>query len=173
MPFTPFHMGAALLVKPIAGKRFSVLVFGVSQVVIDLEPLVRIIRGDAELHGWTHTLAGAFALGVVAAFLARAPVNWWLGRLRAADVQHKLPPLLTGDVPWLVAFVSAWIGTGSHLLLDGLMHADMSPFAPLTSANPLLGMVSLDVLQVGCVLGGALGLALLALRARMANSGEA
>ena len=40
MPFTPFHMGAAVLLKPMVPVRFSVLVFGVSQVAIDIGPLV-------------------------------------------------------------------------------------------------------------------------------------
>ena len=30
MPFTPFHMGAALLVKPAFNRRFSVIAFGVA-----------------------------------------------------------------------------------------------------------------------------------------------
>ncbi len=78
MPFTPFHMGAALLLKPVARERFSVLVFGVSQVLIDIEPLARIIRGDTILHGFTHTLCGALAIGAAAAVIARVPVNAWL-----------------------------------------------------------------------------------------------
>ena len=35
----------------------------------------------------------------------------------------------------------AVLGAGSHLLLDALMHADMAPFWPFTTANPLLGAV--------------------------------
>jgi hypothetical protein len=47
MPFTPFHMGPGLAVKAVFGRYFSLMVFGFSQVAIDIEPLVRIIRGDA------------------------------------------------------------------------------------------------------------------------------
>lgn len=42
------------------------------------------------------------------------------------------------------------------------MHADMHPLAPLTSANPLLGAVSLEALHLGLVAAGVVGLVLLA-----------
>jgi hypothetical protein len=38
MPFTPFHMGAALIVKPVTDLRFSLLTFTVAQVAMDIEP---------------------------------------------------------------------------------------------------------------------------------------
>ncbi len=160
MPFTPFHMGAAVLLKPLAPTRFSVLVFGVSQVAIDLEPLVRILRRDEVLHGWTHTLLGALALGAVAAGVAHAPVNWWIALLR----RREAPATFTAPLGWRVAFASAWIGTGTHLLFDGIMHADMMPFAPLTAANPLLGAIGMGSLHLGLLAAGLLGLILLALR---------
>lgn len=164
MPFTPFHMGAALLLKPVARERFSVLVFGVSQVLIDIEPLVRIIRGDTILHGFTHTLCGALAIGAAAAVIARVPVNAWLEWFRPRQASG----VLSSPVSWSVAFFSAWIGTGTHLAFDAMMHADMHPFAPLTANNPLLGRVSLGSLHWGLMLAGVLGLALLALREMVA-----
>ena len=160
MPFTPFHMGAAVLLKPALGARFSVLVFGVSQVAIDIEPLVRILRGDSILHGWTHTLVGALTIGAVAALVARVPVNWWLRWLRSQDV----PPLLTEPTTWRVALISSWIGTGSHLIFDGIMHADMQPLAQVSAQNPLLGLIDLGLLHFGLVAAGLLGVWLLAWR---------
>jgi hypothetical protein len=64
MPVTPLHMGPALAAKALCGRHFSLLVFGFSQVVIDLEPLIRIQRDDAVLHGFTHTYLGATLLGL-------------------------------------------------------------------------------------------------------------
>ena len=32
MPFTPFHMGAALVLKPAARQHFSLFAFGVAQI---------------------------------------------------------------------------------------------------------------------------------------------
>ena len=44
MPFTPFHMGAGLALKAVAGRHFSVLTFGIAQVAMDIEPLVGMLR---------------------------------------------------------------------------------------------------------------------------------
>jgi hypothetical protein len=37
MPVTPFHFGPSLLVKAAAPRSFSMIAFGVSQIVIDCE----------------------------------------------------------------------------------------------------------------------------------------
>ena len=47
VPFTPFHMGPALALKAVSGQYFSVLVFGIAQVAMDIEPLVGMIRNAA------------------------------------------------------------------------------------------------------------------------------
>jgi membrane-bound metal-dependent hydrolase YbcI (DUF457 family) len=168
MPFTPFHMGAAVLLKPALRTRFSFLVFGVSQVAIDIEPLVRMLRGDQLLHGWSHTLTGALLLGALAALVAKRPVNWWLAHLsRGAPPNARLVP-----VTWRVALLSAWIGTGSHLVLDGIMHDDIRPFMPIATTNPLLGLLSLGVLHIGLVAAGLLGLILMAVREKRSGAGD-
>jgi hypothetical protein len=51
MPFTPFHLGPGAAVKAIAGDDFSFIVFGGAQALMDIEPLVHMVRGDAVLHG--------------------------------------------------------------------------------------------------------------------------
>jgi hypothetical protein len=177
MPFTPFHMGPAVLLKSLAARRFSLLVFGVSQVASDIEPLVGILRGSPRLHGFTHTISGAVVVGGVAALVGRPLANWFLRILRS-DVEERWAKELVGtDISWPVALLSAWIGTGSHLLLDGMMHGDMHPFAPLTAANPILGAMSLEALHVLCVATGAAGVAIMAATtawsARRARSGPA
>jgi hypothetical protein len=70
VPFTPFHMGPGLGVKAILGQRFSWMIFGLSQVAMDVEPLVRILRHDPEVHGFTHTYLGATLIGAVGCVLA-------------------------------------------------------------------------------------------------------
>jgi hypothetical protein len=52
MPFTPLHMGPGLAVKAVMQRKFSLLVFGWSQVVIDLQPLLAMTTGRVELHGF-------------------------------------------------------------------------------------------------------------------------
>jgi membrane-bound metal-dependent hydrolase YbcI (DUF457 family) len=48
-----------------------------------------------------------------------------------------------------------------HSVLDGIMHADIRPFRPFTQANPLYGLVSVQVLYLFCVITGVVGAALL------------
>jgi hypothetical protein len=48
----------------------------------------------------------------------------------------------------------------SHPLLDGLTHPDIRPFMPWTSANPLLGFVSVETLYDWCMLKGIIGFVL-------------
>ena len=46
MPFTPFHLGPGAVFKVVGGDRFSFMVFGGSQVLIDLEPALRLMTGE-------------------------------------------------------------------------------------------------------------------------------
>ena len=39
MPFTPIHLGPGAALKAIGGRHFSFMVFGGSQVLMDIEPL--------------------------------------------------------------------------------------------------------------------------------------
>ena len=48
---------------------------------------------------------------------------------------------------WYGALIGAW----SHVLLDSIMHHDVVPFAPLTQANALVGLVSISNLYLTCL----------------------
>ena len=87
MPFTPFHMGAGLALKAMAGRHFSVLTFGMAQVAMDIEPLVGMLRGAALLHGPTHTYLGAVPIALATAALAIASSALW-----AAGTAHAAFP---------------------------------------------------------------------------------
>ncbi len=169
MPFTPFHMGPALALKAVAGRRFSLTVFGFSQVAMDLEPLVRMLRGDAILHGFTHTYLGATLVGLFSV-LAGRPVcerllRWWKPD-PGAPLLAWMAVQDTG-IPWSAAAAGAFVGTYSHVALDSVMHDDMRPFAPLSAANGLLLAIPVDSLHVLCVATGLAGLLLMIAFARM------
>jgi len=53
------------------------------------------------------------------------------------------------------------LGAYSHVALDSIMHADMTPLAPWTQANPWLHALTLTELEVSCVLSGVIGLLVL------------
>jgi membrane-bound metal-dependent hydrolase YbcI (DUF457 family) len=61
------------------------------------------------------------------------------------------------------------IGTYSHILLDGIMHADMNPLWPFADGNPLLGLLDVGLLHVVCAICGVVGSIAIAVRWSMRN----
>jgi hypothetical protein len=162
MPFTPFHLGPGALFKSAGGKRFSFMIFGGSQVLMDVEPLIRILQRDEILHGITHTVPGALVIGVVAGATGK-PISEailkWFGMLHV-------------PITWAVSFWTALIGTMSHILLDGVMHRDMVPFWPFIAGNPLLELVDVGLLHVMCAICAVIGGIAVAVRWSMRNDQE-
>lgn len=160
MPFTPFHFGPGFFIKGLIPNQFSLSVFALANVAMDVEPLYRMWHGDAYLHGISHTMFGAACIGVATALAGRTVVAR-AGRLYGG----RYAP---GGEPWQITRLQAWMGalfgTGSHLLLDAVMHADMHPLLPLTEYNPLLRVSWTENVYLGCVLAGMLGLLLLFVR---------
>jgi len=60
----------------------------------------------------------------------------------------------------------AVLGALSHPILDGIMHSDVRPFWPWIDTNPLLGVVGLDVVHLGCVALGIVALIVIMWRTR-------
>ena len=158
MPFTPFHMGPGLAIKAVAGRHFSLIVFGFAQVAIDIEPLVRILRGDSVLHGFTHTYLGATLIAVAVIFAGRpvcqSLLDWWNAGLSSKWLARFRSP---APISWRATVTGAFIGTYSHVFLDGIMHVDLQPYAPFSTANNMLGFVSIDALHLFCAGAGAAG----------------
>ncbi|MBP8213848.1 MAG: hypothetical protein KAX66_00170 [Propionivibrio sp.] len=108
MPFTPIHMILAAPLKAAAPRHFSVIIFGGTQIAMDIEPLIRSYLGHAELHAVSHTPLAAFLIAAACAFVWR-----FLERWRGWTPQSRL-------MLWL----SAFYGTFSHLYFDFLYHLD-------------------------------------------------
>ena len=166
MPFTPLHMGPGLAIKGLIPNHFSLSVFALVNVVMDIEPLYRMWRIEPPLHGLSHTLTGALVIAVGAVLLGRKALTagWKLHEKLAGEDEE------TFRMSWTQAWIGALLGTGSHLLLDAVMHADMRPFAPFTDKNPLLMHEWVLPLHLACVLAGMVGFALLLLRAAWQRS---
>ncbi len=168
MPFTPFHMGAGLTAKAVLDGRISLISFGVAQVLMDLEPGLHMLTGQGQLHGWTHTVWGALCIGAIttaiAPFVIRPIVRRW-----NQELQHYRQTWLTASTVSRKGSVAtgAWVGTLSHVALDGVIHADMKPLAPLHDLNPLLGLLQHDTVYVLCAVAAAIGSAAWLLRKRL------
>lgn len=158
MPFTPLHMGPGLVVKAALQRHFSLMVFGWSQIVIDIQPLVVMLSGNGELHGFSHTLLGATLIGAFCGLTGKHLGEFGLRILRE---RSHLP------IRWPVAFISAFIGTYSHVLIDSIMHTDVLPLVPYSTHSPLYSIISIDALHMWCLASAAVGgLAYFALRRR-------
>jgi hypothetical protein len=85
MPFTPFHMGPGIVVKTALQSSFSLMVFGWSQVAIDIQPLVVLLTGKGELHGFSHTFLGATLIGLFCGFTGKHLGEFGLRVIRATS----------------------------------------------------------------------------------------
>src|SRR5262245_27513917 len=122
MPFTPFHLGPGAVFKAAAGRRFSFMVFGGCEVLMDIEPLIHMVRGDTLLHGPTHTISGALVIGAAAGSIGK-PISEAVLRMLAIPYY---------PFTWPSSFVAAFAGTFSHIALDAVMHTDIEPLAPFS-----------------------------------------
>lgn len=159
MPFTPLHMGPGATFKLIGGSAFSLLVFGFAQVLIDLEPLIRMYRGDTVLHGPSHTYFGALLIGTLAMVIGK-PLFEWL--MRDWNETSKPRPFSSWQFPerlsWSAAASGGFIGTFSHIVLDSVMHADIHPWAPVSDANGLYLLIPLGWFHLFCLAAGLFAL---------------
>lgn len=116
MPFTPIHLGVGALGKAALGRNFSFVVFGATQVAMDIEPLLALTGViDGQVHGVTHSWPGALVVGMLVWAAWQASARW--------------PGDLFGDwrrIPPAVVMLSAVMGAITHLVLDAMMHADMA-----------------------------------------------
>lgn len=150
MPFTPFHMGPGILVKALLQGSFSLMVFGWTQIVMDLQPLFAMVTDEGKLHGFTHTYVGSTLIAVFSAITGKYLSQWALvffsnGAKRGINIR------------WWVAFLSAFIGSYSHVALDSIMHTDIEPLSPFSQSNELLGLISVGALHQLCIYSGLVG----------------
>jgi membrane-bound metal-dependent hydrolase YbcI (DUF457 family) len=159
MPFTPLHLGPGLAIKSLAGRHFSLLTFGVAQVAMDIEPLLGMLRGAGRLHGPSHTYLAALGIAalvaVISPALCRPILRRWNRELTFYRLAWLTTPVTFTPLP---VIAGAFVGTLSHVMLDSVMHVDITPFAPWADANRLLGVISLAALHQVCVVAGLFGL---------------
>jgi len=143
MPYTPLHMGPGLIAKAIAPKHMSVIAFGVTQVLIDLEVLWNMGHHNAQLHTFFHTYVGASLVVLVAIPVAKtlstlARRSWNLVTRQTSDANLAVSDHTT----WTATILGAAIGAYSHVLFDSFYHLDIQPFQPWSAANPFKGLIT-------------------------------
>ena len=158
MPFTPFHLGPAATIKLIAGGYFSFMLFGFTQVVIDLETLYFVIQGQWPLHRFFHTYIGATLVLLFSYYLGK-PFCELL--LKAWNTMLSPKPThifyIKPRISKIAALSGATVGVYSHVLLDSIMHSDVAPFSPFTESNSMLHTITITELHIFCMLTGMFG----------------
>jgi membrane-bound metal-dependent hydrolase YbcI (DUF457 family) len=150
MPVTPFHLGPGALGKAALPARFSFLSFSVSQFAIDLEPLYYILRQDAPVHRYFHSVLGALLVSSAAA-LALYMSRRWVPTGEAVILRA-----IRADLAPMALSVGAVIGGLSHVLLDWSMHNDVCLFYPSAHFASAGGFVPAGAMYLGCALAGVL-----------------
>ena len=152
IPFTPLHLGPALLFGLPLRRYLHAPTFIVANVIVDIEPfLVLLLALPYPLHGYLHTFLSASLLGIglgYLMFMLEAPLHPYYKML-----------LLEGDKrPGLRSFMAAGVsGTMLHVLLDAPLYSDIRPFYPITT-NPLYNP-SISLLINGfCIFAGIVGI---------------
>ena len=153
-------MGAALIAKPALNRNFSVITFGIAQIAMDIEPSVGLMTGADVLHGPTHTILGALVIACLVMLISPSICSYLLTKWNKEVIHYKWPRLVQSEaVPKAAVIIGAFFGTLSHVGLDSLMHHDIQPLQPFSTANPLLGLVTHDGVYQACTIAGVLGIA--------------
>ena len=164
MPLPPFHLGPGALLKSTGFRYFSFSIYILSQFLMDIEVLVRILLRHPELHGFTNTFLGATCIGLLSAIIGKPILHWGLNILRKNGFvkAHNL-------ISWPTASISGLSGAYMHVVLDSIMHADARPFHPLSDDNIFLNFISVENLHFFCLSSGLLGIFILMLRMKHKN----
>ena len=155
IPFTPFHWGLALLIQAIAITLDPLGLF-VGSVINDLEGIYSLLlpNSGVPLHGFMHSLAGAFFLGILVG----------IGSFLTHKLIHRIDFKIDNPTPFTLpryslkmSLLSAWIGTYSHVLLDAFLYEDLQLCYIIPVDNPLLNLLSWEIVYFLCIVCFILG----------------
>lgn len=123
MPITPLHFGVLAPINHFAPGKVSNWSFVMVNLWLDAESIRYTLTGYGAINHDSHILWGALLMACIIGVF-RWTRAWWYGAL---------------------------LGGVSHILLDTLVHIDMSPLDPLVPGNPFyLGLMEpLSILLLG------------------------
>lgn len=149
-------MGPVLTAKAVSPAAVSLVVYGTSQILIDLQPLAALtVAPQLRVHGVSHTFVAALVLGTLAAVIGKYAGQFLLNAFRRKSRERV-------EISWVKAIGWGVGGALLHVTMDGLVYADMQPLWPFLSysqPNPMLMLgVSNQALTTFCVFTGFAGL---------------
>jgi hypothetical protein len=105
MPLTPLHLGPGLAAKVVGGRFFSLTAYIIANVLIDVEPGVKVLIGTLEPLHTLHTTEAGLVFAI------------------AATVAAVLPPFRCS---WIASALGSAVGIATHLFFDALFHYDVA-----------------------------------------------
>lgn len=138
MPLTPLHLIPGLVIYLLLFSYVDLLALALAVVFIDIEPIANLLMfKSSPLHGPFHSLVGALLIATPALILAcRLLERRTNAIVRAFRIIGWNPK--ARRVSLITTAFSAYLGVGTHLILDYQMHPDVSVFYPFSSGNPFL-----------------------------------
>jgi len=125
VPFTPYHLGPNGVVGLGLRKRLDLPALLLVNVAVDVEPLLVILGlRPPPVHGLSHTLLGATAIGLL---FGLAVHGGWGLYLRGVPRRWAWAHRPTLGQALLGSGVGAWL----HVLTDMLIYGDVHPLGPL------------------------------------------
>lgn len=131
-------------------SKVSFLAFAATNVLIDVESLYNMVTGQPRIHTFFHTYLGS-TLAAAVVVLGFIPMRWWALKL------PSWPLLAWRRLSVMSVLLGSLVGAWSHVLFDSVMHGDITPLAPFSSANGLYRIVPLGALHLFCVGAGIVG----------------
>jgi hypothetical protein len=158
MPLIPFHFGPAIALKALMPAYFSLSVFALSQILIDLEPLYFTITDQPPLYRFFHTYAGAGVICLICIVIGKPVGQLWIhGWNKLISPGHHSRLHGNDKIPFKATVIAAFIGAFSHVFLDSIMYADVHPLSPWSEQNHMLGTLNLLALHFGLIALGTVG----------------
>ncbi|TFF63567.1 MAG: hypothetical protein EU521_01155 [Promethearchaeota archaeon] len=151
MPFTPFHLGPALVLGIILLSIIDFPTFLIANIIVDLEPIIILLFNlDLPLHGFFHSFLGGLVL-TLPLFITMSFIRKYLDPIMEIfKIKQK--------ISYSKILFASILGSSLHILLDSMIYVDMKPFYPLNSNNLLFlfGPNTYTYIIVFCVLSFSL-----------------
>jgi membrane-bound metal-dependent hydrolase YbcI (DUF457 family) len=133
VPFTPFHLGPALLFGLAFSSTFDLLTLLIASVIPDVEPFcILLFDLSGPSHGLFHSYVGSSILAVLVAVVV------YLLRDVLANVMLKFE--VSQKSSFKKILFTSFVGVYSHVFLDSLLYRRMDPLYPL-QGNPFVSLI--------------------------------
>jgi hypothetical protein len=137
MPFTPYHLGPALIIGIIFIYYLDFPTLLVASVIVDIEPFnVLIFDLNYPLHGFFHSFLGGT--------ITILPFSIIMFKIRPHINPITESFKIKQSSSFLNILAASIVGIYLHILLDAPIYSDIQPFFPL-NYNPFLNTSDLAV----------------------------